>query len=873
VGANLKLFVPKPKRTFAVLDLKIMTRKFFILFIVLLFFSGQSAFSQGGPGKERRGGGVGKFYGKVLDANTKDPLEFAVLRMFQTKKDSLGNQSQKVVGGAITAKNGDFSVDNVPLNGILNLVVSAIGYDSLNVPIQYTPGTSLKDVGNLLVSEGNTTLLTVEIVEEIEGMRLDIDKRVYNVDKNPVNAGGTAEDVLRTVPSVQVDMEGNVALRGASPTLFVDGRPTTLTIDQIPADAIQSIEVITNPSAKYDASGGMSGIINIVMKKNRSMGYNGSIRAGVDSRGRINSGIDLNAQEGKFNIFLSGNFNQRRRRGDGFTTRLYTSDVPNVYFEQTSHNDNLGYFMSGRGGFDWLVDNRNTLTISQSFNRGSFEPEDYLETLTDTLSEMETENIFTSRVSYTRRVFRNVGSSLLYKHLFAKEGAEITADVNLSNVRSEINGNYESRFNEVNQFQLQTGNGRQTFITIQADAKTPLKNSSKIEGGVRGAVRNYQSLYENFVYDPDQGKFIEIPLLQVNYEFNDKVYAAYGQFSQSYKKWGWQTGLRAESSDYLGELIDTDSTFEVSFPLSLFPSAFVSYKVTDKQNIQFNYSRRINRPTFFRLIPFVDYSDSLNISTGNPALKPEFTNSFELSYQNVFSKKHNLLTTLYYKQSVDLMTRYQEVEYSPLLERDVLINTWLNATSSEAYGLEFILKNTITSWLETVSNLNLYNSSIDGSNIAEGLSNERFSWFAKLNATFKFSQGWSGQLTGEYNSRRALEIGGGDRGDRGGGGGGMYGGSVNTIQGYNESNYGVDAALKYEFYKESMTLSLGVSDIFKTRRNITYQESAFFSQTSESRRDWQVFRVNFSWKFGKADATLFKRRNSGGGGGEGMDMM
>jgi hypothetical protein len=193
-----------------------------------------------------------------------------------------------------------------------------------------------------------------------------------------------------------------------------------------------------------------------------------------------------------------------------------------------------------------------------------------------------------------------------------------------------------------------------------------------------------------------------------------------------------------------------------------------------------------------------------------------------------------------------------------------------------AYGLEFILKNTWTKWLETVSNLNFYNSSIDGSNIAADLSNERYSWFGKLNMNFKFGKGVSLQLIGEYNSRRALEIGGGEGRGGGGGGGGMsamFGGSVNTIQGYTESNYGVDGALKYEFNKDRMSLSLGVSDIFKTRRNITYQESEFFTQRAESRRDWQVFRLNFSWKFGKADATLFKRKNSGSGGGEGMDMM
>ncbi|MEY3397626.1 MAG: hypothetical protein RL220_220, partial [Bacteroidota bacterium] len=499
----------------------------------------------------------------------------------------------------------------------------------------------------------------------------------------------------------------------------------------------------------------------------------------------------------------------------------------------------------------------------------------FLETYTDTLGTSEDAIDYTSRDSETSRDFENLGSQIMFRHVFSREGAELTSDINFNRIESVFRGDYLSYINNNEVIQLQEGTGGQRVLTFQTDAKTPLNKGAKLEGGIRANVRRYWSDYQNYNYDPDLQTFVEIEELLVDYTFLDQVYAVYGQFSKSYQKWGWQAGLRAESSDYSGELLSTDSVFEVKYPISLFPSTFVNYKISDKQDIQVNYSRRINRPSFFRLIPFMDYSDSLNLSRGNPGLLPEFTNSFELSYQNLFSRKNSVLITAYYKYTTDLMTRNQITEFSSYLNRDVVITTWQNANSSEAYGLEFIFKNGLTKWMDAVTNVNLYYSSIDGTNINESLTNARSSWFAKLNLSIKLPKKLSLQLTGDYNSRRALDVSGSEgRGGGGGGGGGpgggMFGGSVNTVVGYNESNYGVDAALRYDFYKDAMSLSIGISDVFKTRRNITYQESDYFIQTSENRRDWQVVRINYSWKFGKMDTSVFRRR--GGGGGD-MEMM
>jgi outer membrane receptor protein involved in Fe transport len=330
-------------------------------------------------------------------------------------------------------------------------------------------------------------------------------------------------------------------------------------------------------------------------------------------------------------------------------------------------------------------------------------------------------------------------------------------------------------------------------------------------------------------------------------------------------------GLRAENSYYHGELTDVNRTFTHEYPVSLFPSAYLSYKVNEKNDLQLNYSRRINRPSFFQLLPYTDYSDSLNLSRGNPDLKPEFTNSFELAWQKTFSRKNTLITSIYFKNTYDLITRFQLQEFDTVLNRTAIVSTYLNANSSYAYGAEITAQNSLTKWWDVSLNINAYNSSINGENLAKNLSNEQFSWFTKLNTTFRFLKNFSLQVTGDYQSKTSLQVssgtsehGGGGRGGMGGGGG-FFGGSSSTAQGYIQPSYSIDAALKYEFLKnKNASLTLNVNDIFKTRKNESYSESPFFTQTTIRRRDPQIIRLNFNYRFGKFDVSLFKRKNTKG---------
>jgi outer membrane receptor for ferrienterochelin and colicin len=296
---------------------------------------------------------------------------------------------------------------------------------------------------------------------------------------------------------------------------------------------------------------------------------------------------------------------------------------------------------------------------------------------------------------------------------------------------------------------------------------------------------------------------------------------------------------------------------------------FISYKLNEKNDLQLNYTRKINRPSFFQIIPFPDYSDSVNISKGNPFLDPEFTNSVELSELHTFNRKNTLLGSLYVKHTTDLITRIQYFNYDTILQRNALISTYANANQSIAYGAELTSQNSINSWLDLTFNINAYNSIIDGENIQTGLTNEQFSWFSKLNLNFKLPKNFSIQLSGDYQSKSALNQntqqggGGGGRGMMGGGGGGFFGQQGSTLQGYNLPNYGAEVAVKYEFLKnKAASVTVSMSDVFATKKNEQYSQSDFFVQSSLRKRDAQVLRLNFSYRFGKADISRFKRKNT-----------
>ncbi|MEP7108463.1 MAG: outer membrane beta-barrel protein [Ferruginibacter sp.] len=863
-----------------------------IITLVLLVTGLKAQMPQGVPsGSKAAAANIGHIYGKILDAAGK-PLSDASIMVMQKRFDTLSKKTKEVlVKGMVTKGNGDFDFDLLPVMGSLQLKISATGFEAYNQPISFMPKTGAaapvkssaantpgmpaglmpsfeKDFGNIKLSIDTKQLQGVTVTASTPAIKLNGDKKIFNVEKNIMSAGGTGIDVMRNVPSVNVDIDGNVTMRNSAPQLLVDGRPTTLTLDQIPADVIETVEVITNPSAKYDASGGGAGILNIVLKKNKKSGYNGNIRAGVDKRGSINSGLDFNVRQNKLNISASVNVNQNKGRTTGTTNRLNLLDTPQTSINQNNYNKTMGAFIFGKVGVDYFVTNRSTLSLSGIKVHGEFNPNEKIDITTDSLYNIGKTSAASQRNTIGNREFNGQGLVFGFKHLFPKEGEELTIDANYFGGRNSNNSFFTTNYFANNSGiivntgkEKAAGSGSDKNIVIQSDYVLPVSKKSKFETGVRTAIRSRVNNNNNYVYDDYLQDYIVIPSAVSNYKNTDNVYAGYATFSSSIKDFTYKAGLRAESSSYNGELLNTGDKFSNKYAVSLFPSVFLSQKLGNKQDLQFSFTRRINRPNFFQLIPYTDYTDKLNITKGNPNLKPEFTQALEVSYLKTFKGNNTFLGSVYYKYTNNLITRYLNQEINPITGNTDLLNTYINANSSYAAGAEATAQNYLTKWWDISTNINIYNSKVNTSNITNSVSqNAMWSWFGKFNSNFKLPSNFAVQFTTTYQSKTNLPV----NTNTGMGGPPMMQ-SQSASQGYIKPSWGMDLAVKKSFLKNNAaSVSLSINDIFKTRRSSQYSSSTYFTQEYNRLRDPQMVRLNLSYRIGKIDASLFKRKSTKG---------
>jgi ferric enterobactin receptor len=869
------------------------------LFLVSFAVQAQTPPPPKGGGGQKQGPppSIGRAFGKVTDSAGQPLAQISALILKQTVDPATKKKKLVLIKGMETKTSGEFNFEDLPIFQPLVIRLSGTGYKSQDIPVTVTmsgagggapaPANSgnanpmagmpsfEKDLGLIKLSEDVKTLSAATVTAAPPTMKLELDKKVFNVDKNIVSAGGTGLDVMRNVPSVNVDIDGNVSLRGQTPTIFVDGRPTTLTLDEIPADAIESVEVITNQSAKYDASGGGAGILNIILKKNRKKGYNGNISAGIDSHGAPNALVGFNIRQGKVNVTANALYNGMNGRTTGTTDR-YSYFADSTRLLQSDLQRNKGHFMFGQVGLDWFASNKTTLSISYVKVHGSFGPTDRSMIETQVLNAGHQSDSFAQRNSNSTRSFDVNGVQAGMKHLFAKEGESWTADFSLFDVHSHssalyttnyFTGGFGSPLAYVTQ-QQQLGTATPLFYTFQTDYVNPLSKNSKLEAGLRAAFQHLGN--DNNIFNADEtGKFELDSLGVTNYKSTSAVYAAYLNFTSSIGKFSYALGLRAESSNYKGTLINQDTTFKNSYPLSLFPSIFLSQKLAHDQELQLSATRKITRPNFFQLIPYTDYSDTLNITRGNPALVPQFTYSFELTYMKTLAHNNTFLLSAYYKYSDKLLTPYQDSGLNPV-GKTVLINSYENANNSYNVGAEATATYNFTRWWDGSLNINVYNGHINTENLKQPSQPARWSSFGKLNSNFKLPAGFTIQLTAIYQSKTQLPVNLNQN---------MFGPPNSqtqaSSQGYIKSFYGVDVAVKKTFLKNNAaSVTLTMTDIFRTRSSDQVTQSALFSQQFNRLRDPQLVRLVFAYHFGKMDLNLFKRKdmNSQGMGDAGQSL-
>ncbi|HEV3325795.1 MAG TPA: TonB-dependent receptor [Puia sp.] len=756
--------------------------------------------------------------GKVIDGETRQPIASATVILL--------HQDSSVVTEVISHTDGGFSLKDLP-EELYILRISAVGYQPFSRTIDGSrhEGGAPFNAGTIRLKPASTQMQAVTVVGARSAFKTEIDKKVFNVDKSLASKGGTAQDALRQVPTLQVDATGNVSLRNGTPVILLDGKQTQLTLDQIPADQIQSIEVMPNPSARYDAQGN-HGIVNIVLKKNRKPGLNGSVTGVWNSLHETYGFLNMNAYKNKWNFTL--NYMAHGHRSVSNTTTTLNDLSTNTSVIQRGHTVTTGPFQRINAGLDFFMDPQNTFSLAANIGFGHH-PSTGTQT-NDYLDASGTKDSSSGRTSYESDNFVFAHVNFDYTHAFKKENEKLTASAALETYNGPGNGNYSMQYLDKNGAALGSpfvqqyrGKGQAHRLTLQSDFIDPFRDGkAKIEGGVKATLHYNHSFNDFQDYSAPAQSYVEDTAASYNYSYSDNTYAAYGSFSNQLGKFSYMAGLRFEQYNYKGNLLNIDSSFYYH-TTGIYPSLFLTEKTGDNSELHLNYSRRLNRPQWWQISPLTNYSNPQNPQEGNPHIRPENTNLVELGYNTQFGNL-GLNSTLYLKNTLNPMT-----PYNIPLSGDTLLSTFENANSSNTYGAEIIAKIPVTKWWNATANVNLFETVIDADNLSQGLSASGFSGFAKLNSDMKLFNIYTFQLTGNYNASNVV------------------------AQGKTLASGGIDVAFKRDFLKNNAgTLVISLSDVFNTERSRiqTYSPGVFF-QDAITKPETRVLKINFTYNFGR----------------------
>ena len=840
-------------------------KTYFQLLTLITFISiaGKAQMPGMGSMKGMKDPKLGRVYGKILDNATGLPVEYASVQVLWYSKDSL-------LGGSLVKPNGDFAVDGLPSFGQIRVKVQFIGYKNYIQKVYLSPPDKIdQDLGDIRLMLDDKTTREVEITAEKSTVTLGIDRRIYNVDKDLSAKGGTAVDVMKNVPGVTVDADGNAQLRNQSPTIFVDGRPTSLTLQQIPADQIERVEIITNPSVKFDASA-TGGILNIIMKRNTKPGYNGMLMSYIGTGDRYGGMANLNLKGGPWNVSLMYSYNQSINNNNGYTNRTQLNDTTKTvlgYFNQKNIARMLNRFNFGKIGIDYNINNRNTITFSEMIMGGEFNTNDMQNYAV--LGSNQTTYLSGDRINNQTAKFNHFTSQLLYRKTFPKVGKELTFDLN-NNFTISNNSYlfstfmpYDSLGNRTgeNFYQKNIGSTDANQFTFQADYINPISETKKIELGVKSYYKYSDSKNNTSNAIVTAETFERDSAMSNHYKIDDIINAAYINYSaKTFFGIGYQAGLRFEQSYYSGKIADKNLAFSYSYPSnsndilkSLFPAIYFSKKLKKNQELQLNVSRKIQRPNFFQLMPFVMFADNQNRRIGNPQLKPEFRNISEINYNKIFSKG-SYLGSGYFRYEEQPITEIAYFSPNPG-ESTVLINTTINGKNSFRYGIENTVKLTFFKNLDVTLNANAFYIYIKGLVVENQpeVTAEGYAYNTKGTISYKFPKNITLQVNGNYESPRIL------------------------LLGYSKPIYSMDVSLNC-MIKTKWILNATLSDAFNTRVSGTHYETPYYVQDLSRRRETRYVRFTVSYLFGKMDASIFKRSKQmrgmgqeGGGNQDGLD--
>lgn len=776
--------------------------------------------------------------GKITDATTKDIIEFVNVSIY----DNNGN----LVKGAITDLDGNYIIQDVG-KGSYTMKVSYVGYRTVEKKINVDGNKNM--TLNLSMREDTELLDEVEIVAEKPQMIFDIDKRIFNADHDLTSLGGSASDLLSNIPSIEVDSEGTVSLRGdEGVTIWINGKDSGLTSDnqsqileQLPAETIDRVEVITNPSSKY-SSEGSAGIINIILKKNINIGYYGGVQARATTAGMYNASGNINYSKGKWDMFLNVGYRHHNGKSEGYDNRTMNDGT---YLNQTSEGKRKGDNMFTRlgvtfhptfkddislNGFGMFGGGSNNRTINYLSNM----PGTYQSAVRKTLGDDD----------------MNGGNiSMDYMHRFSEKSyLSASASYNVWGMDGSTDYLQDSQYADRTEssIQKQSSHMNNNGWEFTADYSNQITENHKIETGYKGELRSEHSPIET-MSGTSYGNLVPQNNLYNDFRYDSDIHALYVSYSGKINNFGIQAGLRGEYTltDAVTKYKNTDGeimfdTYKTDY-LDLFPSLFLSYSLPNNNEIQVNYTRRLRRPRGHMLNSFRNITDSTNISYGNPSLSPQYSNVFEVNYIKTWGL-HTLTASAYYRGADNVFERITYMD-----ENEIMNTTWFNVTESKSIGVELVAKNKLfNNILDLTTTVNLYYFKLDGFEfydsrtgnlLATGDSEENFSWDARMIANVKLPYDINLQVTGRYRSKRTV------------------------AQGYRKPSYSLDAGLRKSFLDNRLSVAVNARDLLDSRKRQSITIGDDFRQESSNSFIGRNIGITISYSFGNLKEMLKKQAN------------
>jgi len=787
----------------------------------------------------------GMVKGKVVDVANQAPLEYATITIFSQKDSS-------IITGDISNDKGVFAIETRP--GKHFVKIEFIGFEAQIISdVIVSRKKKVADLGTIKLGVNTETLVEVEVRAEKSSVQMTLDKRVFNVGKDLANAGGNAADILDEVPSVAVDVEGNVSLRGSEGVqILIDGKPSGLVgignsngLRSLPANLIDRVEVITNPSAKFEAEGS-AGIINIVLRKQKKKGLNGSFDFTIGDPSIYGTAINLNFRRKKLNFFTNFGINYGRNFGGGNSYQeFYRGDTTEITVIERKQ-DRGGISGNIRFGADYYLNDKNTFTTSFLYRLGK----------DDNISTVDYQDFLNDQNNFVEGTFRTdeeiedeskLEYALTYTKKMEGKGHELVTDI-----RFQDNTEKESSdFNEVyflsdgtpspatDYFQRSNNKEGERRLITRLDYVKPFGKDKKLEAGYQGSYRHIKNDYlveEQIAND----EWIVFDGLSNDFKYDETIHALYSSFGNKINKFSYQFGARVEYSDVVTELIQTNEINPREY-LNFFPSAFLTYDLPNNNAIQASYSRRLRRPRFWSLNPFFTLSDARNRFTGNPDLDPEFTDSYEIGHIKYWDKG-SLGSSIYYRHTTGVMQRV----VSDVQVVDSIVITLRrpeNLATRDDVGFEFNFSYSPFKWWKINGDMNLFRSMIDGSNVNSSFTADTYTMSGRVTSRTTIMKKTDLQLRLNYRAPRE------------------------TTQGTTKAITSLNFGMSRDVFNKKGTLTLSVSDVFNSRR----RRGTLFTDNLYREEEFQwrgrTTRLTLNYRLNQKKKRGGSRR--GGGGDDG----